>query len=291
MADKPTLLPSWATNGGSTIVTPPSGNVQTGWVPGKKCPAQYANYLQSLNGQWIDYFLELSMYQFMSANVTAGWLSVPVQVLVTGSNSVWVPVAWGETRLFDPSSFLEAEDATGQACTVHSDTNVIDCTNHGFENGDTVRFTASVYPYEVVAAYHFWVRDKTTSTFKIANYPGGAAVDLTSTGTSVLVHLTPTKIRVRGEGVYTVDAECQWENAESVTGERGIGVSVNGALLHHTLEDAVATGTGYQYMRVLAPLVLDAGDDVEVVVHGTQSTGKSVANFTRVHLKKVGVAE
>jgi hypothetical protein len=54
MAAKPGSVPRWANVGGA-IVIPPDGKKDVGWVAGEKPPAQYLNWFQNLDFQWLDY--------------------------------------------------------------------------------------------------------------------------------------------------------------------------------------------------------------------------------------------
>lgn len=53
MANKPLALPEWATGG--AIVEPPSGKKTSGWIGGEQPPAEYLNWLQNLQYQWVEY--------------------------------------------------------------------------------------------------------------------------------------------------------------------------------------------------------------------------------------------
>lgn len=51
---KPTVIPRWANVGGS-IVTPPSGKLDVGWLAGEKPPAQYENWKGYYTFKWIEW--------------------------------------------------------------------------------------------------------------------------------------------------------------------------------------------------------------------------------------------
>lgn len=63
-------------------------------------------------------------------------------------------------------------------------TDVITCTAHGFVDGQVVTVdSTTTLPAGLSRSTNYWVRDKTTDTFKLAATSGGAAIDITSTGT------------------------------------------------------------------------------------------------------------
>lgn len=74
--------------------------------------------------------------------------------------------------------------ALAQSGTVTFDTgtDVVTWTGHPLNDGDSVYFTTTgVLPTGLTANTRYFVRDKTTNTFKVAATAGGAAIDLTGT--------------------------------------------------------------------------------------------------------------
>jgi hypothetical protein len=51
---RPLTFPRWADAGGA-IVVPTSGKLDIGFVPGERPPAQYVNWFQNLDYQWLQY--------------------------------------------------------------------------------------------------------------------------------------------------------------------------------------------------------------------------------------------
>jgi hypothetical protein len=68
--------------------------------------------------------------------------------------------------------------------TASAATDTFTSTSHGFADGDRVHLlnTGSGLPGGVSAAVAYVVRDATANTFKLANYAGGPAINLTSDG-------------------------------------------------------------------------------------------------------------
>lgn len=66
--------------------------------------------------------------------------------------------------------------------TADNSTDVITCTAHGYLDGDMIIHLAGDLPAPLVANNIYYVRDKTTNTYKITATSGGAAIDLTTNG-------------------------------------------------------------------------------------------------------------
>jgi len=78
--------------------------------------------------------------------------------------------------------------------TVDSTTDTITHTGHALLNGDRVRFAAAVIPGGLTAGVWYFVRDKATNTYKVAATLGGAAINITSNGTTVTVDSAPALV-------------------------------------------------------------------------------------------------
>ena len=70
--------------------------------------------------------------------------------------------------------------------TADNSTDVFTSTAHGFNDGDMIIFRSGDNPEPIAAAKIYYVRDKTTNTFKVALTSGGTAVNLTDNGTGTL---------------------------------------------------------------------------------------------------------
>jgi hypothetical protein len=82
--------------------------------------------------------------------------------------------------------------AKSSAVTVDSSTDTVTWNSHGMSDGQKIGFFASVMPGGLSAGTLYFVRDASTNTFKVAATSGGAAIDITSNGTSVTCHTTLT---------------------------------------------------------------------------------------------------
>lgn len=98
---------------------------------------------------------------------------------------------------------------------------IIHCTGHGIPADSVgVVFQGSSLPTGLTAGKFYYSRDRTTDTFKVSATAGGAAVDITSSGSGTAYC-----------EVYSTNAKCQFENcyfqgALSVSGLNGILMSV-----------------------------------------------------------------
>lgn len=80
---------------------------------------------------------------------------------------------------FQPSTDdADAPSVTG--VTGVATTDVITATGHGFANGDKVQFTALTGGAGLTTGTNYFVRDRTTNTFKLALTAGGGAIDFTT---------------------------------------------------------------------------------------------------------------
>lgn len=80
----------------------------------------------------------------------------------------------------------QTPNPTLKTFTANSGTDVITSTAHGLNNGDIVIMRPGDLPAPLIAGTLYYVRDKTTDTFKLAATSGGAAIDLTTNGTGTL---------------------------------------------------------------------------------------------------------
>ena len=82
--------------------------------------------------------------------------------------------------------------AKSSSVTVDSSTDTVTWNSHGMSDGQKIGFFASVMPGGLSAGTLYFVRDAATNTFKVAATSGGAAIDITSNGTTVTCHTTLT---------------------------------------------------------------------------------------------------
>ena len=86
MADRPSTIPTWATSG--STVDPGAGKRATGWLPSEKPPAQYFNWLQNAQGQWLASFLQESIITQLSAPTLNHPIFPLLQTLINPLSSV-----------------------------------------------------------------------------------------------------------------------------------------------------------------------------------------------------------
>lgn len=131
-------------------------------------------------------------------------LGTPFALYATGDYQV----DWGDGTTTNYTSGTTAEhtidyDAAGLAntdapCTFTASTNTVNRTNHGYENGDPVRFFNIVSTTGLISGAAYRVINATANTFQVALKATGSAMSLTNDGSAkllpykvALVHVTP----------------------------------------------------------------------------------------------------
>lgn len=107
---------------------------------------------------------------------TAGSLSWSVPASTTVR---WVGYWNGSTFLF-----CAPNGANPQEFVANPSDDTIRCPAHGFSDTQTIVFYGATPPGGLTEGAVYYVRDATTDTFKVAATSGGAAIDLTSSGSS-----------------------------------------------------------------------------------------------------------
>ncbi len=93
----------------------------------------------------------------------------------------------GERLIYLTTAAL-ARVGTGISCTADASTDKITKSTHGLANGTAITFDGTAVPTGLTAGAVYYVRDTATNDFKVALTSGGAAIDLTSTGTAVVYY-------------------------------------------------------------------------------------------------------
>jgi hypothetical protein len=100
-------------------------------------------------------------------------------------------------------------DSSDSVSSIDTGTDTITAAGHGLVDGNAVNVTASVMPGGLTVDTPYWVVSGTTDTLKLAATPGGAAIDITTTGTAVVVHRESrfgTPLNVTFDGLVYVNA-------------------------------------------------------------------------------------
>jgi hypothetical protein len=99
---RPNRKPIWATGG--AIVEPSAGQKTTGWEPGTRPPAQFANWLANYTYQWIEH-LDVPRHMTFASGWSdpgaTGWTMGATYFVTTSTNgALWLvnlPVRVGDT--------------------------------------------------------------------------------------------------------------------------------------------------------------------------------------------------
>lgn len=136
------------------------------------------------------------------------------------------------------------------AVTVDAATDTITWTGHGLSNGNTVYFSAASIPAGMTQDYPYYVRDVTTDTFKVSATSGGAAVDITSNGTTVLGYKNVKLPETRGKFLRgwangssnDPDRASRTDRGDGTTGDY-VGTNQDGAVGPHK-HDSLTSASG-----------------------------------------------
>lgn len=138
-------------------------------------------------------------FEVQFGRLGAGQLNVPMDISVksTEGNAAQLKV-W----LDRDNERMPVSTAGGAVFTANAGTDVITSNDHGLSGSDVVLLTTSnTLPGGLSAETPYFVRDVTTHTFKLAATSGGAAIDITSTGTGVHKwHAPAARLRLREHG-------------------------------------------------------------------------------------------
>jgi hypothetical protein len=200
--------------------------------------------------------------------------------------------------------YSHLKGAYGIAVTANASTDLLTGTAHTRVNGDKVRLTTTgTLPGNLAVNTDYFVRDVSGSTFKLALTSGGAAIDITSTGTGV--HSLGTQVTgIVADRIYYSRADQNptdpYITYRTISETRNHHLSapdglvrsriqfdiyasspaniVNGIeALRHCL-DGYDKGMGTEALDVRLVLMEDVVDDVSIPVHGDE-TGLHTASI------------
>lgn len=96
-------------------------------------------------------------------------------------------VTLSPTTPFDKTPTITGWPSLQQAVTCDNTTDLITLSTHGFTLDMPLTFQGSVAPTGLTFGTTYYARDISTNTFGVAASPGGAAINFTTNGTSVVV--------------------------------------------------------------------------------------------------------
>lgn len=133
---------------------------------------------------------ELAVYGYARLavnNNSTKWATWATGAVRINGNQSFAAVATGKT--WANLSRLAIFDAalTIKNATVDDTTNVLTTAGHGYVDGDQLFVTAGTMPGGLTEGVAYYVRDKTTDTYKLEATLGGGAIDITSAGANVQV--------------------------------------------------------------------------------------------------------
>ena len=130
--------------------------------------------------------------------------------------------------------------AKSSSVTVNSGTDTVTWNSHGMSDGQKIGFFATTMPGGLSAGTLYYVRDAATNTFKVAASSGGAAIDITSNGTSVTCHTTLTST-VSASATSGFSIVTYTGSGANATVEHGLGVAPSMIIVKNR-DQAIAGG-------------------------------------------------
>ena len=155
------------------------------------------------------------------------------------------------SRAASTQNFLSTYNNTSEVITsVDIATETLTSNSHAFTNGDRVRVasTGGSNPGGLVAGTVYFVVGSTTNTFQLSATEGGAAIDITDTGSGTITVTHSLYLEATGNGAITID---------------GITLATNDRVLIKNQTDATQNGIYVvtQTGGATTPAILTRADD------------------------------
>lgn len=138
-----------------------------------------------------------------SAAGSARTLNAPVVVNVPATTVGWAAI-WNAAKTVCAGYSPNGGDP--KEFQVDAATDTVRCPAHGYANGQTIVFYGDTTPSPLTEGQVYYARDCTTDTFKVAASSGGAAIDLTTGGSSACVVSKITLEVYGGAGTHTIQS-------------------------------------------------------------------------------------
>lgn len=114
------------------------------------------------------------------------WVNDSVSAIEIADTNVY------EVVLDETKGYIGYLNTHSQSCTADAGTDVFTASSHGLLDGDTIRLKSPEgTPAGLEQSTIYYVRDKTTHTFKLAATAGGVALDLSAVGSGVITFTAP----------------------------------------------------------------------------------------------------
>lgn len=169
----------------------------------------------------------------------------------------------GSTTTRVKSADLTEDAATAgyiaQAVTADSTTEKISLTAHGLGNGDRVKFAGTAVPGGLSAGIWYYVVSTAANDFKVALTEGGAAIDITSNGTSVTIDSTAPY------GTDLIDALADG----NLTSSSAKSQYVNQTVFRDVVADVFGITTGHSLVEDEAIVFTNANPPAPIITGNT----------------------
>lgn len=108
--------------------------------------------------------------------------------------------------LDDTKAYVFYLNVSEKTFTVDSPSDVITCTAHGLLDGEVVRFKGLDLPAGLSQSTIYYVRDRTTDTFKVSATAGGAVINITDPGSGTMTLNSPSLRSINDQKIKVVAA-------------------------------------------------------------------------------------
>lgn len=124
---------------------------------------------------------------------------------------------------------VDVDGHGGTIFTADDTTDVCTANGHGLSDGDALTLVSSAtLPAGLAAGKIYYVRDSTANTFKLAASSGGAAIDITDTGTGTHRFRNPTcRVTQREHGTETLNFDVT-HGVEALPNDGGTPATISG---------------------------------------------------------------
>jgi hypothetical protein len=104
-----------------------------------------------------------------------------------------------EIVLDETKGYVVYLNSHSQSFAANAGTDTITAAGHGLQNGETVRFKGADLPAPLTQSTVYFVRDRSTDTFRVATTSNGSAIDFTDAGSGTMRFIAASKRSKAGD--------------------------------------------------------------------------------------------
>ncbi len=160
-------------------ITPEQFEFISGWAPSSDVTRKSLR-----NCGWVERKTDGTITKSYSGIVSLGSLGLSDQPYYQQNSETEKPVNFSFPGPVNEAVSIRLVSTCSSTTDVNNSSNTFTNNNHGFSNGDKVKFTTSgVAPVGLTNNNYYYIVNKTDNTFKVESTIGGGEVDITSDGT------------------------------------------------------------------------------------------------------------